>query len=197
MIRRPPRSTLFPYTTLFRSKQQPVTGGYRRILDVDDGFTESRCSYPGQLNAIPRRGLVLDQLGGRLDPELRLAGAGRRSAPQPGKFLAQQTAPAAVRGLGEPGPLRPREYVGRVAALVGVHLTVRDLPGPLRHRIEKPAVVSDYHDRPSRVGQVVREPADRLQVQVVGWLVEQQQSVRAQQQSGQRNPAPLAPRQPF
>src|SRR3712207_8379875 len=24
MIRRPPRSTLFPYTTLFRSQQQPV-----------------------------------------------------------------------------------------------------------------------------------------------------------------------------
>src|SRR2546425_11290352 len=26
MIRRPPRSTLFPYTTLFRSKVPPVTG---------------------------------------------------------------------------------------------------------------------------------------------------------------------------
>src|SRR3712207_8395282 len=25
MIRRPPRSTLFPYTTLFRSPQEPVT----------------------------------------------------------------------------------------------------------------------------------------------------------------------------
>src|SRR5260370_15068826 len=25
MIRRPPRSTLFPYTTLFRSRQQPAT----------------------------------------------------------------------------------------------------------------------------------------------------------------------------
>src|SRR5258708_25758951 len=26
MIRRPPRSTLFPYTTLFRSDPQPITG---------------------------------------------------------------------------------------------------------------------------------------------------------------------------
>src|SRR3712207_8090767 len=26
MIRRPPRSTLFPYTTLFRSELQPLTG---------------------------------------------------------------------------------------------------------------------------------------------------------------------------
>src|SRR5258708_18539701 len=27
MIRRPPRSTLFPYTTLFRSRAEPCTGG--------------------------------------------------------------------------------------------------------------------------------------------------------------------------
>src|SRR5205814_3299381 len=30
MIRRPPRSTLFPYTTLFRSLQTPATGKLRR-----------------------------------------------------------------------------------------------------------------------------------------------------------------------
>src|SRR5258706_10737065 len=40
MIRRPPRSTLFPYTTLFRSPQRPVLQrdlvrrrGIRRIVD--------------------------------------------------------------------------------------------------------------------------------------------------------------------
>src|SRR3712207_8134948 len=32
MIRRPPRSTLFPYTTLFRSKQ--VERVVRRVIDV-------------------------------------------------------------------------------------------------------------------------------------------------------------------
>src|SRR2546425_9614504 len=36
MIRRPPRSTLFPYTTLFRSRSQPVG------LGADD-----RCWCPG------------------------------------------------------------------------------------------------------------------------------------------------------
>src|SRR5256885_10686058 len=30
MIRRPPRSTLFPYTTLFRSQQQGSAGGLQR-----------------------------------------------------------------------------------------------------------------------------------------------------------------------
>src|SRR2546429_6959748 len=35
MIRRPPRSTLFPYTTLFRSDRQPVRGLHvgPRLLD--------------------------------------------------------------------------------------------------------------------------------------------------------------------
>src|SRR3712207_7653110 len=32
MIRRPPRSTLFPYTTLFRSLAHPVGGGEQLLL---------------------------------------------------------------------------------------------------------------------------------------------------------------------
>src|SRR3712207_7442634 len=40
MIRRPPRSTLFPYTTLFRSKDDNCAGGIDEGLDKDgDGFT--------------------------------------------------------------------------------------------------------------------------------------------------------------
>src|SRR5438034_5837702 len=37
MIRRPPRSTLFPYTTLFRSHQHAAVG-QRRVLDRRDDF---------------------------------------------------------------------------------------------------------------------------------------------------------------
>src|SRR3712207_7384406 len=39
MIRRPPRSTLFPYTTLFRSAHRPGGGGERaaRLLEAGDG----------------------------------------------------------------------------------------------------------------------------------------------------------------
>src|SRR2546422_4344789 len=35
MIRRPPRSTLFPYTTLFRSAQRPARRGERRDVLQD------------------------------------------------------------------------------------------------------------------------------------------------------------------
>src|SRR5690349_23978903 len=34
MLRRPPRSTLFPYTTLFRSKQPPGKGGEFYLTDA-------------------------------------------------------------------------------------------------------------------------------------------------------------------
>src|SRR2546430_5024080 len=35
MIRRPPRSTLFPYTTLFRSKYKGAVAAYRKALAVN------------------------------------------------------------------------------------------------------------------------------------------------------------------
>src|SRR5687768_18245248 len=39
MIRRPPRSTLFPYTTLFRSEQFEITDAMRAAIDVEsDGW---------------------------------------------------------------------------------------------------------------------------------------------------------------
>src|SRR3712207_8439083 len=40
MIRRPPRSTLFPYTTLFRSRERPQVerGGHRQV----DAFGRAR-----------------------------------------------------------------------------------------------------------------------------------------------------------
>src|SRR5258705_9107523 len=54
MIRRPPRSTLFPYTTLFRSNPVRVHahrhvlpldhGGHERAESVDDGRSEEHTS---------------------------------------------------------------------------------------------------------------------------------------------------------
>src|SRR3712207_8320966 len=44
MIRRPPRSTLFPYTTLFRSWHHPVPNFYVSLVDIsqDDCYSSSR-----------------------------------------------------------------------------------------------------------------------------------------------------------
>src|SRR3712207_8074334 len=47
MIRRPPRSTLFPYTTLFRSPEGPRGGGARRRGDELPGVHEDRAAAGG------------------------------------------------------------------------------------------------------------------------------------------------------
>src|SRR3712207_7380556 len=51
MIRRPPRSTLFPYTTLFRSRLREA-GGRRPRARRDDPRREDR---PARLRAAPER----------------------------------------------------------------------------------------------------------------------------------------------
>src|SRR2546429_4337303 len=42
MIRRPPRSTLFPYTTLFRSPHQPAARGHEALLGKSRGPRAAR-----------------------------------------------------------------------------------------------------------------------------------------------------------
>src|SRR5438034_6559409 len=48
MIRRPPRSTLFPYTTLFRS-QDALAGGQERALEAAQRIAGQRRVRPAQL----------------------------------------------------------------------------------------------------------------------------------------------------
>src|SRR2546430_8633127 len=52
MIRRPPRSTLFPYTTLFRSRQalHAKTLGFKHPVTNEDLFFE--CEMPADMQAV-------------------------------------------------------------------------------------------------------------------------------------------------
>src|SRR3712207_8627228 len=61
MIRRPPRSTLFPYTTLFRSRERQVA--QREVLVHAEG-----CDVQGNLlRDVPRQRLDLDLVGDLLE----------------------------------------------------------------------------------------------------------------------------------
>src|SRR3712207_8406139 len=70
MIRRPPRSTLFPYTTLFRSDE--LAGGttvgrrrqYRRCAAAGGGLTDRVCTSPGAW--APGRGILVTVLLGHM-----------------------------------------------------------------------------------------------------------------------------------
>src|SRR2546427_10757911 len=50
MIRRPPRSTLFPYTTLFRSDIQGSTWGWVTLSKPEEGYTGDTSSQCRQVN---------------------------------------------------------------------------------------------------------------------------------------------------
>src|SRR3712207_8594065 len=56
MIRRPPRSTLFPYTTLFRSSVAPLTGGAGRGARLRRPAAGSRLARRRRPGRGPRRG---------------------------------------------------------------------------------------------------------------------------------------------
>src|SRR2546425_1022696 len=70
MIRRPPRSTLFPYTTLFRSRDQAPGIGAQRLEPVD----QERHSGLGELRRVGH--VAREALGGEEDVR---HGAGARS----------------------------------------------------------------------------------------------------------------------
>src|SRR3712207_7516660 len=61
MIRRPPRSTLFPYTTLFRSLDADLRGGRLRSKDISTQGAPAGQRRSRALCASPHRG------GGRHD----------------------------------------------------------------------------------------------------------------------------------
>src|SRR3712207_7102602 len=74
MIRRPPRSTLFPYTTLFRSVRARADGGVRLLAhDREQGALDARRQRPHHATAACRdSGCRAEQPAGRVaDPGFR------------------------------------------------------------------------------------------------------------------------------
>src|SRR2546430_9399524 len=68
MIRRPPRSTLFPYTTLFRSRPRgPEHEAAPGQVEIDLGSLEHRRRHLGRHEAPPDQLVQLDRKSTRLN----------------------------------------------------------------------------------------------------------------------------------
>src|SRR2546422_8597005 len=72
MIRRPPRSTLFPYTTLFRSRRGPTTGTRSGRVRTRTSTKGSTFSPPGAQMSSPRSEEHTSELQSRLHLVCRL-----------------------------------------------------------------------------------------------------------------------------
>jgi hypothetical protein len=89
--------------------------------------------------------------------------------------------------------LEVRRLERAVVARIAADRVVADVPDGLRDAVEKLAVVRDHEHGRRLALQPGLEPDDRIEVEVVGRLVEQQQVSRSQQCTRQRQPvAPAA-----
>src|SRR2546430_2340583 len=112
MIRRPPRSTLFPYTTLFRSHQAGPSRGRRRRGGSDRTagcVTDRRAGGSGGCSSKGDPGSPFSL--GRFDDAVRLETAG--ADPQPARGTVHHRAHALE--IGVPAPVR---LIVRVADVV-------------------------------------------------------------------------------
>src|SRR2546427_244994 len=171
MIRRPPRSTLFPYTTLFRSARGPFRSPHHTISDAGliGGGTFPR---PGEvslahggvlfLDELPEfRKNVLEVLRQPMEDDVVTIARAAMSLSYPARFmLAAAMNPCPCGYFGDPqhncvcGPLGVERYLARVS-------------GPLLDRIDIHLEVPAGKDRapagqggggagPARAGVVLR-----------------------------------------
>src|SRR5258708_12516291 len=105
MIRRPPRSTLFPYTTLFRSLLEDRAGGPQRAVPrlrmADDLDQPGRRIGPVAIAREPQHvgrcgfepDMVGQAFGHKLDEDCAMAPPPRRPHPHPQHALALRAPP--------------------------------------------------------------------------------------------------------
>ena len=116
----------------------------------------------------------------------------RRAHANPLELARERAAARRLRLLLDREPrlllLEPR----RVVALERNALAAVELEDPARDVVEEVPIVGDGDDRALVVGEEALEPRDRLRVEMVRRLVEQQQAGRREQQPAERDAAALA-----
>src|SRR2546422_11391141 len=114
MIRRPPRSTLFPYTTLFRSRAPDVYDrGLRRLIPLPHHLPDP--PRPRRLGPFPRCGMAAPRLLRASRPTYRAGGVGGAAGAddhlprvaRPLRRAPAAPAPDAAHLAPPPGPRRP------------------------------------------------------------------------------------------
>ncbi len=136
-----------------------------------------------------------EQLLVGLQPRLRLGLARPRRHPHPLELALERALPRGLLLLLDREPLLLLLEPGGVVALPRDARAAVQLEDPARHVVEEVAVVGDRDDRARVLLQELLEPGDRLRVEVVGGLVQQQEVGLLQQEAAERHAADLAARE--
>ncbi|EPX86341.1 hypothetical protein ruthe_01156 [Rubellimicrobium thermophilum DSM 16684] len=176
--------------------QQLVALGLAQTFDLDHLGSEAGAVGNDDLrrrDPLPLRGL--GEFVVALDPGLLLGLPGARALADPfqlpGKGLLTGLVLTrflleAFRLLFEPGGIVP--FPRDAAAAI-------ELEDPAGDVVEEIAVMGDDQDRPLVGDQMVLEPGDRLGIEVVRRLVEQQHVRRLEQKPAEGDAPPLSPRE--
>ncbi len=140
------------------------------------------------------RGFFL-QFVERIDAGLGLGAAGFGHAPDPFQLAAQQL--AGFFQFGAFGLVASGFFLQEVAvvARILVQATAIQFDDGIAHSFEKIAVVGDHEDGAIGAGQVLFEPFDHVEIEVVGRLVEDEQLGLLDEQACQGQPFALTARQ--
>ena len=165
------------------------------MVGLDDEIAEPRAGRDRQeqlVGAPLGRIRLREQRLVRSEPRLALGlpRAGRHAHPLE---LGGERSPAGlVDLLLEREPLLLLLEPRRVVAFPRDPMTPVELEDPAGHVVEEVAIVRDRDDRAGVLLQEVLEPRNRLRVEVVGGLVEQQQIGVTEEQAAERDAAALA-----
>src|SRR5258708_1961415 len=188
MIRRPPRSTLFPYTTLFRSGRPPCPGHRRR----DPRSRVHRCGDTVRVCA--RRGLQ-DHAGGGGDPQPdgRAAAGDVRARPRRDREKG-----GGLVGTGGGAHRRPRagrraHHRPRKSQAPSGHHWVPPRPPPLYPSPPTPPSTPHTPHQPSRrrvAGPGCREPSKQKAVAALPLVAALAPSVSSMSATAEPTPTP-------
>ena len=176
--------------------EQVVAVALPQAARFDDDVAETRTGRDVDLGDLDLLRRVLAQqlfVGVEARLALRLPGARRHA--NPFELALERPLPLGLGLLLLRQPLLLLLEPRRVVPFPGNAAAAIELENPAGDVVEEVAIVRDGDDRAGVVLQKPLEPGDRLRVEMVRRLVEQQEIGRLQQQPAQRHAAALAARQ--
>ena len=164
-----------------------IADGQVAALENDVAGARRRREFHRQAGIVRLVDLDPVQLLQRLDAGLDLIGLGRLVAEGLDEFLRLLDHPLLVLVSGDLllDTLRAQLQVFGIRDLVVVDMAQHHFHGPVRDRVQEAAVVADEQQRAATRLEVLLQPFDGLDVQVVGRLVEQQHVRLPEQDLGQ------------